>query len=276
MSMLKPLKQMLYHSRRRKSIPIPQAVQEHFDPGLSQFHISNRPVDLPHPQESYLTNPAQEYRPKMNAPAVFWPDYDSQPVEAMAHPVRLPQPRMSRPSSIHSIDNGVELDGLIYEEPKTQSPDPVELNQLYEDSLQQQGFYDPEHLNSHEENPEFELWPLGQSAEHIPEQSISPEPAPQTIPDPAFPEKQPEMGVSSLEQIIQQEYQVLTDAMNASLADPMATAQAALQEINQAMEQAMQAPQPQQDDPFMQYQMMLNQQMQYMTNPAMMPGIGPL
>jgi len=276
MSQHRALKQELLKYRRRKSPPIPPVVQEHFDPGLSQFHISNRPVDLPYPQESYLANPAQEYRPKMNAPAVFWPEYDSQPIEALAHPVRLPQPRMSRPSSSHSIDNGVELDGLIYEEPKTQSPDPVELNQLYEDSLRQQGFYDPEHLNSHEENPEPQLWHLGQSAEPIPEQSISPEPALQITPEPAFPAIQPEMGFSPLEQIVQQEYQVLTDAMNASLADPMATAQAAFQEINQAMEQAMQVPQPQQEDPFMQYQMMLNQQMQYIANPAMMPGMGPM
>jgi hypothetical protein len=276
MSQHRALKQELLKYRRRKSTPIPHAVQEHFEPGLSQFHISNRPVDLPHPQESYLANPAQEYRPKMNAPAVFWPDYDSQPIEALAHPVRLPQPRISRSSSNHRVDNGVELDGLIYEEPKNQHPDPVELNQLYEDSLRQQGFYDPEHLNSHTEDPEPQSWHLGQSAEPIPEQTILPEPAPQTISDHAFPEKQPKMGVSSLEQIVQQEYQVLTDAMNASLADPMATTQAAIQEINQAMEQAMQIPQPQQDDPFMQYQMMLNQQMQYMANPVMMPGMGPL
>ncbi|MEN6308108.1 MAG: hypothetical protein ABFD91_10165, partial [Anaerohalosphaeraceae bacterium] len=87
-------------------------------------------------------------------------------------------------------------DGLIYEEPKTQSPDPVELNQLYENSLQQQGFYDPEHLNSHEENSEPQLWHLGQSAEPISQQSLSPEPAPQSIPETAFPAIQPEMGVS--------------------------------------------------------------------------------
>jgi hypothetical protein len=77
---------------------------------------------------------------------------------------------------------------------------------------------------------------------------------------------QPAQEIQTLEQVVQQEFWTIQENTNAELSDPMASVQAAMNEINQTMQQAMQ-PLPPEEDPLMQYRMMLNYQMQ-----GMMPG----
>jgi hypothetical protein len=58
--------------------------------------------------------------------------------------------------------------------------------------------------------------------------------------------------------------------------NPTAPMQAAMNEIDQAMDQMIQMPQHEQEDPYLLMQMMFNQQMQYMADPFMMPMMGPM
>lgn len=91
----------------------------------------------------------------------------------------------------------------------------------------------------------------------------------------------------SLEHIVDQDLsgpmelvQGLPDAMEPAMQDPLAANPYGLapeDQINQAMDQAAGlAPQEPEPDPYMVAQQMFDEQMQYMANPFMMPGMGPM
>jgi hypothetical protein len=338
MSMLKLLKQELSKYRKRKLTQLNQSVQEHFDPGLSQFHINSKPVDIPYPQQMYLQNPPKDYRPNIHLSAVDWGQYRIQSEGEPIHFSQAPQGRIGntnsnipallhptvnddltlteqhlmnvglrlRPheetiqmnlSEILSLTQGVRgnINSMDTEQPQvipnleemisalnilkdtlpSDHPDVVNLSNAVQ-IMSGQGIFNPDKNVGITQADPIASYQIEQQIQSMQDygQPLNPQ-AENVMPQETLSEK-PFQDISPLEQIVQQEFAAISSPMNAEMPDPMAAVHATMNEINQAMEQAMQIPQPPQEDPFMQYGMLFNQQMQYMANPFMMQGMGPM
>jgi hypothetical protein len=274
--------------RSRKNNSMNQPAQSLFDPGLSQFHPSLKPVDTPSPQDLYLTNPPQQYRPNLNAPAVDWSEYDPPSMASRFPPIRSSHhdPRLDFTTADRS-GRGVELDGLISDE-RIRELSPLQSQRdLYERSLHDQTIqYNPQPVPGATE-PLFSEPTISSTDLESPNETDVPEGMPSLMDNPVSPSTglaTPDRENFSLEQIVQQEFDNLSMPMTAQspgmdLAfqpDPATPMQNSLNQINQAMDQMMQMPQPEQEDPFLLMQKAYDQQMQFMANSFMMPMMGPM
>jgi hypothetical protein len=307
MSMLKLLKQELSKYRKRKLTQLNQSVQEHFDPGLSQFHINSKPVDIPYPQQMYLQNPPKDYRPNIHLSAVDWglhptvnDDLTLTEQHLMNVGLRLrphEETIQMNLSEILSLTQGVRgnINSMDTEQPQvipnleemisalnilkdtlpSDHPDVVNLSNAVQ-IMSGQGIFNPDKNVGITQADPIASYQIEQQIQSMQDygQPLNPQ-AENVMPQETLSEK-PFQDISPLEQIVQQEFAAISSPMNAEMPDPMAAVHATMNEINQAMEQAMQIPQPPQEDPFMQYGMLFNQQMQYMANPFMMQGMGPM
>jgi hypothetical protein len=278
----------LSNYRGRLNNVMNQPVQSLFDPGLSQFHPSAKPVDIPPPQDLYLTNPPQQYRPKLNAPAVDWSEYDPPPMASHIPPIRSSHhdPRLEF-TTVDRSGRGVELDGLISDE-RIRELSPLQVQRdLYERSLHDQTIqYNPQPVPGATE-PLFSEPTISLTDLESPNETDVPEGMPLLMDNP-FPPltglATPDRENFGLEQIVQQEFDNLstpmaTQSLGMDLVvqpDPAAPMQNSMNQINQAMDQMMQMLQPEQEDPFLLMQRAYDQQMQFMANSFMMPGMGPM
>lgn len=273
----------LFKYSKRKPNSSGQTISGNYDPRLGTAGLKAFPVDLPHPQDQYLTNPSQQYRPNLNAPAVQGSEYETEsfgqyPLPHLHKPLHQPRPEFP---SVDPDSRGVEMDGLISDE-RVKELSPLQVQRdLYEQSLRDQVVqYNPRLGPDAAQPAASEPTTFTSDLEspiNIPISEGNHSPTENPVP-PSTEAMAQDTVPLSLEQIVQQEFDDLSvpmpmqsqDMDQAFQADPMAPMQAAINEIDHAMDQMMQMPQPEQEDPYFLMQMMYNQQMQYMANPFMM------